>query len=384
MFLLLRIELKNVDKKKVLLLGGTGTLSMGVLKEALNKGWDVAVLNRGLNKANIPDNVHRFIGDFKNIETWKETVQLYKFDVVVDFLSRNPADISRVFPVLKNICKQYIFISSACVYRRNEDDFPIKEDSPKPNKDWNYNVEKYNSEKELVELSRNASCYYTIVRPYITYDHERIPFGVAPTYKYHRTILERLKNGKPMFVWNGGNNITTLTYVSDFAKGVVGLFSNNSAVNEDFHITSDYQYTWNEFWNILLDKLNIKNAIYHVECKDITKYMPFERQLLMGDRCLDALFDNKKIKKAVPTLKFELNLEKGVDNIIRYYNDLDSWNYDYRYDALIDRMLAKQSKKCYYIKYEKTYCSSWLIYHIYRYLPYKIADKLCRILKINL
>ena len=37
-----------------------------------------------------------------------------------------------------------------------------------------------------------------------------------------------------MFVWNEGNNITTLTYVSDFAKGVVGLFSNNAAINEDF------------------------------------------------------------------------------------------------------------------------------------------------------
>lgn len=58
---------------------------------------------------------------------------------------------------------------------------------------WDYNVEKYNSEKELVKLSQNASCYYTIIRPYITYDDERIPFGIAPSYKYHRTIIERLK-----------------------------------------------------------------------------------------------------------------------------------------------------------------------------------------------
>ena len=53
-----------MDKKKVLLLGGTGTLSMGVLKEALNKGWDITVLNRGIHKKYIPDSVHRIIGDF--------------------------------------------------------------------------------------------------------------------------------------------------------------------------------------------------------------------------------------------------------------------------------------------------------------------------------
>ena len=49
----------------MLLLGGTGTLSMGVLKEALNKGWDITVLNRGIHKKHIPDSVHRIIGDLK-------------------------------------------------------------------------------------------------------------------------------------------------------------------------------------------------------------------------------------------------------------------------------------------------------------------------------
>ena len=152
---------------------------------------------------------------------------------------------------------------------------------------------------------------------------------------------------------------------------------------KDFHITSDYQYTWNDFWSIFLAKLNLKSTIYHVDAKDITKYMPSEKQLLMGDRGLDASFDNKKIKKAVPSLTFEFNLEKGIDNLIKYYNELDSWNYDYRYDAIIDKMLAKQSLRCFYIKYEKAYRSSWLIYHIYRYLPYKMANKLCRVIKIN-
>lgn len=71
--------------------------------------------------------------------------------------------------------------------------------------------------------------------------------------------------------------------------------------------------------------------------------MHSEKQLLMGDRGLDASFDNKKIKNAVPSLTFEFNLEKGIDNLIKYYNELDSWNYDYRYDAMIDKMLAKQS-----------------------------------------
>lgn len=100
----------------MLLLGGTGTLSMGVLKEALNKGWDITVLNRGIHKKHIPDSVHRIIGDFKKVETWKEALHSCNFDVVVDFLSRNPADISRVFPILKIIVNNtFLFLLLAFI-----------------------------------------------------------------------------------------------------------------------------------------------------------------------------------------------------------------------------------------------------------------------------
>ena len=34
-------------------------------------------------------------------------------------------------------------------------------------------------------------------------------------------------------------------------------------------------------------------------------------------------FNYKKIKKAVPSLTFEFNLEKGIDNLIKYYNELN-------------------------------------------------------------
>ena len=164
---------------KALFLGGTGLLSGATLKVALDQGWVMTILNRGRRNEGVPAGVELLKGDFTDVGQLKKLTEGREFDVVVDFLSREPKDIQRVFPLLKSKCRQYFFISSACVYRRSREDFPIREDSPKPNCEWLYNVEKYECEESLKELSSEWTGHYTIVRPYITYDSHRIPFGIA-------------------------------------------------------------------------------------------------------------------------------------------------------------------------------------------------------------
>lgn len=360
---------------KVLLLGGTGTLSRAVLEEALKKNMEVSILNRGLHNNHLPKEVHIIKGDFYAPAKWRDLVIEENYDVVVDFLSRSSDDIERVYPIFKNHCKQYIFISSACVYRRSKEDFPIKETSPKPNIDWSYNTEKYESELKLRELAANATSFFSIVRPYITYNDERIPVGIAPAYKYHRMIIERLIAGKPWFVWDDGNSITTVTYVGDFAVGLVGLFLNEKARNEDFHITGDFSYTQNQIVEKLFSKLQVPINVVHIPASDIASILPEYKGQLLGDRALDAKFDNSKIKNAVPQLCFKTSLEQGLDYILA--NLVKSKpQYDYVFEARIDRLISKYKKGIHFVCYPDANKKSHNIYLLFRYLPYKIALRL--------
>lgn len=362
---------------RVLLLGGTGTLSGAVLSEALNREISVTILNRGLHNENIPQGVRFIKGDFYNTSTWKESVSSMKFDVVIDFLSRKPLDIERVYPIFKDSCQQYIFISSACVYQRNKEDFPIKETAPKPNKDWNYNIEKYECELKLQELSKTAKSFYTIVRPYITYNNGRIPLGIAPAYKYHRMIIERIKSGKPWFVWDGGNNVTTVTYTEDFAKGVVGLFLNEKAKNEDFHITGDYSCTQIDLVKMLFTKLNMPLNIVDISSPEMASVLPEYKGMLLGDRALNAEFDNSKIKNAVPILNFDTTISEGLDKVItRLENEKPL--YDFQFEARIDRLLSKCHTKTSFVKYPGADDSSRKTYLLFRYLPLRFASFLKR------
>lgn len=369
-----------MNKLHILLFGGSGTLSFTVLNSILrNKEAEVWIFNRGNNNAAIPLSVHILIGNFYDTSSIQQAIGELEFDVVIDFLSRTPEDIARIYPLFIDRCTQYIFISTACVFKRERFDFPIIEKSSKPNTKWKYSVQKYECEKLLKRISEGHKPYFTIIRPYITYDDKRIPYGIAPEYKYHRTIIERIKSGKPMFVWNNGENITTLTSVADFAPAVVGLLLNPKAVNEDFNIVSNFTYKWKDVLNILYSRLGCKPFIVNVPLEDIYRQMPDMKEMLEGDRALDAVFDNTKIKCAVPNLAFTTSLEQGIDCIIKHYSKDTAKLYDYTFDARIDKLIStvNPTADIGYKKYEGAkLLSSLFTYMIYRYLHFTFASRI--------
>lgn len=132
-------DIMETEKKQVLLLGGTGTLSSAVLTQALTEGYEVTIMNRGRNRC-MPLPCYTVICDFYNKYGIEEAFKNEYFDVIVGFLSRRPEDIDRIYPFFAKRCHQYIFISSACVYNRDNCDLPITESSPKPSTGWLYNI----------------------------------------------------------------------------------------------------------------------------------------------------------------------------------------------------------------------------------------------------
>jgi len=291
--------------------------------------------------------VNSIVGDIRNIDDIKIKLENSVFDVVVDFVSYNLQQLKQPFSILESKCRQYIFISSCCVYRRAKSDFPIREDSPKPNEQLPYGVDKYECEQYL--QSTKHKCHYTIVRPYITYGDTRIPFALAPLARFHGTLIKRILNNKPLFIWKEDNRIPicTLTHTKDFAIGFCGLLLNERAFDTDVNIVGDEKCSWLEVIKIIYDRLGKTTlSIPEISIKDICEYFPNDSQFFHGDRNLDAVFDNSKIKELVPEFVSKTSLKEGVNNTINYYitnNYLDG--FDYKYDAQLDRLLKRNGFK---------------------------------------
>lgn len=326
---------------KILLIGGTGILSTDIAKLAIKTGHDVTALNRGTRLRRMVAGVRHIQADIRNADHIKDVLGKESFDVVVDFLSFNPAQLSQTFSSLESRCGQYVFISSATVYKGKARGEIKTEESPIFNDSWTYPLDKSRCEKLLQEACANRTVNFTIVRPYITYGETRIPFGLIARPKQW-TIIHRIRSRKPVVLWDGGEAICTLTHTTDFAKAMVGLWGNKQALNEIFHITSGETFTWREVLEQIAEIVGEAPVIASIPSTSIAKALPEEKGRLLGDRARDNIFDNTKIREAVPEFSCTTNLRTGLQTTLDYYKTHEEMmGVDYRWDGLMDRLILR-------------------------------------------
>lgn len=328
---------------KVLLIGGTGVLSAAVANEAVKQGIDVSMVNRG--RRPLPDGVQLLKSDKDDYDNIAQLIGGNHYDAVIDFLCFTDAQVTRSFSFYKQYTQQYFFISSCAVYDTRIEGVKT-EDSPKVLSIWKYSVDKWASEEHLYAMAAESGIYYTVVRPGVTYDDTRIPYGIMPPYGFHWTLVERIKHGKPVIRWNMGENRSSMMRVEDFAVGLVGLIGNPEAFNEAFNICGDEAPSYNEVLSVIEEWLGKKAVVIDVSPEFYAGQMPSQKGEILGGRGLDAISSNEKVKRAVPSFRQTIWLKEGVVKTLEAYK---SNNYqkgiDWVFDAYQDRTVKMWCKK---------------------------------------
>ncbi len=321
---------------KVLIIGGTGTISTYVVKKCLDMGMNLTIFNRGRNKELIPDNVQLIIGDINNEEEAHILLKDSYYDAVIQFVAFTEEQVKRDVRLFKDITKQYIFISSASAYQKPVEDYPMTEETPLVNPYWDYSRSKIACETYLNSVE---DMNITIVRPSHTYDNKMI-MAVMTRWQYEYAHIQRLIDGKPIIIPGDGTSVWTITHASDFANSFVYLIGNKRAYNDVFHITGSQLYTWDQLTHIIADALNVKANIVHIPTDFIVKYMPEMVGPLLGDKSWSAVFDNSKIKSISQEYTSIIKYEDVIKDVIQYYRDNKkaqriSDEYEMLYDNVI-------------------------------------------------
>lgn len=323
----------------ILIIGGTGVLSSAVVTEALKQGFKVTMINRGRRKKLIPNGVEVIVADKSDKKKIQSALKGRTFDAVMDYLCYSEKDTTESFNFYLQYTKQYFFISSCAVYNTSLGG-TFREDSPKVLPIWDYSFNKWASEKHLMMLAADKDVKYTIIRPCVTYGDTRIPYGIAPQYGCHWTLIARIKNGKPLVRWNGGNNRCNMMRVEDFAVGVVGLIGNPLAYNEDFNICGDETPSFNEVLECLSELVGISPKLVDVESAFYAKELPEKAGEILGGRSIDAINSNEKIKRVVPAFRHTISLKEGMRMTYDAYARSDcqhgiDWKYEGETDGVI-------------------------------------------------
>jgi nucleoside-diphosphate-sugar epimerase len=298
-------------------------------------GHKVTVLNRGRTSVPLPTGVETLVGDMAS-ETYAALADR-RFDVVAQFRLFTPEEMQRDIATFAGRTGQYVFISSASVYEKPVRHYLMTERTPQNNPFWEYSRRKTACENLLRDQS---ALPYTIVRPSHTV-RTGMPIQVGDADDAIRRMLAK----RPVIVAGDGASLWTLTRAVDVARAFVGLLGNDAALDDDFHITTDRGFTWNQIHEAIARGFGVEAIHAHVPTDTLVAFNPAWEGPLLGDKTWSALFDNAKVKGVVGAFDASEDLDEILAESIRHARERlkadAAGNADEQ--ALIDRIVAAQS-----------------------------------------
>ena len=330
---------------KILMIGGTGTISSAITRQLAQSNHELWLLNRGSRKNEVPNNVKQIIADIDDEKEVLRQIGDTQFDAVCEFIGFLPSQVERDIRLFKGHTKQYVYISSASAYNKPAASHVITEGTTLANPYWEYSRNKIACEELLLKEYRENGFPITIIRPSHTYCERAVPVSVHGL-KGSWQVLKRMIEGKPVLVHGDGSSLWTLTWNEDFARGFIGLLGNPKAIGEAFQIMSDEQLTWNQIYECVAKALNVTPKLYHVASDFLAATSPKEWDYmgnLLGDKAVTVVFDCTKLKRAVPGFQATTRFDEGVCRCVAYILAHPELQIeDPEFDAWCDRVIAAQ------------------------------------------
>ena len=301
---------------KILMIGGTGTISTAISRRLADTGHDLYIINRGNANDKLQSHIKFIKADINDENAVLENLGDMKFDAVCEFIGFVQPQLERDYRLFGGRTKQFVYISSASAYNKLPPDHVITEGTSLANPFWEYSRNKIQCEEYLMKLYRDDGFPVTIVRPSHTYCETSVPLGVHGRNGSWQ-VIKRMLEGKPVIIHGDGTSLWTMTDSRDFAEGFIGLLGNPHAIGEAFQITSDETLTWNQIYRTIADCLGVEFKPYYVASEFLAAVSDYDfTGSLIGDKSNSVVFDNSKLKRAVPGFSPKIKFEEGIKNTL--------------------------------------------------------------------
>ena len=332
---------------KILMIGGTGTISSAITRQLAESEHELWLLNRGNRQAELPAGVKQIVADVEDEQSVAEKLGDMTFDVVCEFIGFLPGQVARDIRLFRGRTRQYVYISSASAYNKPARGYIINEGTTLANPHWEYSRNKIACEELLMKHYREEGFPVTIVRPSHTYCERSVPLGIHGL-KGSWQVVKRMMEGRPVLIQGDGSSLWTMTWNEDFAGGFIGLLGNPHAIGEAFQIMNDETLTWTQIYQAIADALRVELKPYYVSSAFLAEVCPKAYDLegsLLGDKAVSVVFDCTKLKRAVPgfqaTVRFEEGVRRTLDYILKHPELQEE---DPEFDQWCDKVIEAQEE----------------------------------------
>lgn len=329
---------------KVLIFGGTGAMGVSLV-HLLNsrKNYEVYVTSRGThNNGNVTYIKGNALADTDFV---KKVLSEQDFDVLIDFMVYSTEKLKKRLELYLAHTKQYIFFSSSRVYASSDE--PLVETSARlldvcRDSDYlatdEYALAKAREENLLINNQRQN---WTVIRPYITYNTDRIQLGV---YEKENWLYRAMMGREVIFPKDIASKYTNLTFAPDVAKNLINLIGNPQALGQIFHIVNDEKIKWYDVADLYKSVYhritgNILDIHYVDNSKGLEKvWNPWQ---IKYDRLYNRVFNSTKINTLTGVSSY-VSVEEGLTKCLTKFLDNPRW-LDYRMNWAYEGWSDKQT-----------------------------------------
>jgi nucleoside-diphosphate-sugar epimerase len=207
---------------RILVMGGTRFIGVYLTEKLLAQGHEVTLFSRG--KRPIPANVQHIQGDRTQPQDLAQLAG-HPFDAVFDNNGRELGDTQPLVELFKGRISQFIYMSSAGVYRKTHQMPHIEGDPVDPNS--------RHKGKHLTEAYLAAQAIpFTAIRPVYIY-------GPQNYNDVEAWFFDRIVHHRPIPIPGHGQHLTQLGHVEDLAEAMVQVLGNSRAIGQIYNISGD-------------------------------------------------------------------------------------------------------------------------------------------------
>ena len=286
--------------KRILIIGGTGSMGAYLVPLLLEQGWsvDVAALENGT--VSHPRLTYR-IADAKQLDTLKQLLA-NRYDAVIDFLNYTVDEYRQRYLLFLQNTGHYIFLSSYRVYTGNDtltgENSPRHRDAaadPVFRNSADYAINKA-AEEDM--LTASGAGNWTIVRPSIVFSRFSLPLFSLGAW----AIFNRAQEGKTVLIPDLARQVRgTGTWSGDIARMFAGILFNERGFAQAYTFATHEHLAW-ETWGWYYKSL-LGLRIDTIEMEDFLEIYWNKAQWAVWqityDRILNRAMDNSKILRDI-------------------------------------------------------------------------------------
>jgi nucleoside-diphosphate-sugar epimerase len=320
---------------RVLIVGGTGLISVGIAKELLRRGAHVAMFNRGQRPNTLPPDVEQLIGDRADPQGFGALAGR-GFDAVIDMICFSPAQAEQTVQTFAGRTEHVLFCSTCCTYAVDIPPHVIVRESDAQRPVSEYGKNKLICEKLFLQAGVDGKFAVTVIRPSCSYGPGSF---LIDQLEFDTPAWGRIERGLPVLAAGDGLGLWQATHRDDVGKLFAHAVLNPKTYGQAYNATRDEVFTWRDFYRQAAVSLGTPRMIF-VPASFIVRRAPARFGLLAENTRFHGAYDSSKAKRDVPEFRCSIDFVDGARETIEDIKRRGVFR-DGRGDALYDAMVEE-------------------------------------------